>query len=396
MKQIEVDVVIVGGGIAGLWCLNRLVQQGYNAILFEKKALGGAQTCLSQGIIHGGAKYTLNGMLSGAASAIGNMPARWRHCLEGNGELDLRDTRLLSDAHYLWSNGSLSQRMTGFFASKAMRSRTQKVSGDDRPPIFRAPGFRGQVYRLDELVLDTPTLVRNLAAPHQDRIFQVDACDDTQFTPATADSPARLELRKYGVTLSAGQILLTAGEGYAALAKTFGLSQPEMQLRPLHMAMVSHEDGFDLFAHCIGASSKPLLTVTSHRSARGRHVWYLGGELAEGGVEQSPETVIERGKTLVQQLLPWISLKDPQWRTVHVNRAEPKQSGGVRPDTAFVERQGSVIVAWPTKLALTPDLADRVLETIEPASGRTGSPQDFEALQTASPCPITATAWEDM
>ena len=393
MKQIEVDVLIVGGGVAGLWCLNRLVQEGYNAILFEKRTLGGAQTCLSQGIIHGGAKYTLNGMLSGAASAIGDMPSRWRNCLQGTGDIDLRDTRLLSDAHYLWSNGSLSQRMTGFFASKAMRSRTQKVSTDERPAIFRAPGFRGQVYRLDELVLDTPSLVRNLSEPHQDRIFQIDAADDTTFHPETATAPARLELNRQGVTLMPKQVLLTAGEGYADLAKTFSLEEPEMQVRPLHMALVSHQDGFDLFAHCIGASAKPLLTVTTHRAASGRHVWYLGGELAESGVDMTPEEVIERGQSTLRQLLPWITLKDPRWRTVRVNRAEPKQSGGVRPDTAFVERRGSILVTWPTKLALSPNLADRVLEQLDPPSG---TRSDLSALQASQPVPVTATAWEDM
>ena len=50
------DIIIFGGGIAGLWLLNRLHNEGYQAILLETEALGGSQTIASQGIIHGGLK----------------------------------------------------------------------------------------------------------------------------------------------------------------------------------------------------------------------------------------------------------------------------------------------------------------------------------------------------
>ena len=36
-QQMTCDIAIIGGGVAGLWLLNRLVRKGYNAILFEKK-----------------------------------------------------------------------------------------------------------------------------------------------------------------------------------------------------------------------------------------------------------------------------------------------------------------------------------------------------------------------
>ena len=84
-QTITCDVAIIGGGIAGLWLLNRLVNDGYNALLFEQTALGGEQTVASQGMIHGGIKYTLSGTLSGASEAIADMPAHWQACMEGKG-----------------------------------------------------------------------------------------------------------------------------------------------------------------------------------------------------------------------------------------------------------------------------------------------------------------------
>ena len=76
--RYSTDIVILGGGIAGLWLLNRLYSEGYQPLLIETKALGSGQTLASQGIIHGGLKYALSGSLTGAANVIADMPRRWR------------------------------------------------------------------------------------------------------------------------------------------------------------------------------------------------------------------------------------------------------------------------------------------------------------------------------
>lgn len=54
MLSFDVDVVVLGGGIGGLWLLNRLRGRGYNAVLLETGELGGGQSVNSQGMIHGG------------------------------------------------------------------------------------------------------------------------------------------------------------------------------------------------------------------------------------------------------------------------------------------------------------------------------------------------------
>ena len=98
------DIVLFGGGIAGLWLLHRLRQTGYNAVLLEASKLGSEQTFLSQGIIHGGLKYSLSGSLSNAENNIARMPERWRACFRGQGEIDLSDSLISSARYYMWSN----------------------------------------------------------------------------------------------------------------------------------------------------------------------------------------------------------------------------------------------------------------------------------------------------
>ncbi|MBT6059135.1 MAG: FAD-dependent oxidoreductase, partial [Gammaproteobacteria bacterium] len=99
------DIAIFGGGIAGLWLLNRFQAAGYQAILLDTGGLGSGQTLASQGIIHGGLKYALSGSLSNSANTIAGMPQRWRQCLSGEDEVDLTDCRVLSENYYMWSDG---------------------------------------------------------------------------------------------------------------------------------------------------------------------------------------------------------------------------------------------------------------------------------------------------
>ena len=62
MKEKQVDIVILGGGVAGLWVLNALISEGYSVVLLEKQKLGQGQTICAQGIVHGGFKYVVPGI----------------------------------------------------------------------------------------------------------------------------------------------------------------------------------------------------------------------------------------------------------------------------------------------------------------------------------------------
>jgi glycerol-3-phosphate dehydrogenase len=61
---MQLDLLIVGGGAAGLWILDTLFWRGARAVLLENDCLGSGQTISAQGIIHGGLKYTLQGSLT--------------------------------------------------------------------------------------------------------------------------------------------------------------------------------------------------------------------------------------------------------------------------------------------------------------------------------------------
>ncbi|MET3456952.1 NAD(P)/FAD-dependent oxidoreductase [Pseudomonas kilonensis] len=385
---ISTDILIVGAGVAGLWLNARLRRQGFSTVLVESASLGGGQSVKSQGIIHGGAKYALHGALTGASEAIADMPRRWREALKGEGELDLSGVRMLSDAHYLWSPGTLAGNLTSFFASKAVRGRVDQVKGDQLPPALQDKRFKGKVYRLAELVVDVPSLIARLAELAGDSLLAGQRIEPLR------EAGELVGLKVDDREIRAQRIILSAGAGTADLLNALGLDKPAMQTRPLHMVLAKGPSLKPLYAHCLGGGPKPRVTVTTHPSADGQWVWYLGGDLAEGdAIAREPAEQIAVAQKELGQLLPWIDLSSAQWATLRVDRAEPLQSGLTRPDNAFLAEQDRLLVGWPTKLALAPDFADRVVNALQRDGIQPSHPAPLPDLPKP---PMGVPAWEQL
>src|SRR5205807_2344176 len=57
VMAIDLDVLIIGGGVQGLWLLNDLTQLGYTVFLITNRPLGVGQTMHSHVYIHHGYLY---------------------------------------------------------------------------------------------------------------------------------------------------------------------------------------------------------------------------------------------------------------------------------------------------------------------------------------------------
>jgi glycerol-3-phosphate dehydrogenase len=355
--MIETDIAIVGGGIAGLWLQTVISDAGYSSIVIEKDGLGAGQTLASQGMIHGGLKYSLQGTRSGASEAIADMPGVWRECLAGAKRPDLHQVKLLADRYFLFSDSALSGRLTAYLGAHAIMGGTRRLSPPDFPPPFDNNVFRGMLYELPDAVLDTVSLVTSLAEAQQGRLI----CG----TPTIIRSARGIrELELDTTSVRAQCYILAAGQGNEALIRE-GQFEVAMQTRPLHQVMVKGRLP-RLYAHGVSLKSldKPRLTITSHPCDDGDIVWYLGGALAESGVHLSEPEQIVHAQSELDTMLPFIDLSGCQWATLRVDRAEHYQPHGRRPDEPYCERQDNVVFCWPTKLTLVPMLANRVLALI--------------------------------
>jgi len=387
-----IDIAIIGGGIAGLWTLARLVKAGYQAILVEANQLGCMQSGASQGIIHGGTKYALTGKLTHSAQSIQKMPQRWKECLDGSGEVDLSGAKKLSDFQYLWSNNSLASKLTGFFASKVMTSRMKHLPIDNFVAPFNDVKFNGELYQLDEPVLDIQSVVDAIRQQYGEFIFQLDIDEITSENSQFQLKSSQLKSPQLINKLSAKTVILTAGSGNEKLLSSLNFDQPKMQRRPLFMPMLKAKSSIlpKIYAHCLGASALPKMTITAHDIATKTNneeiqsVWYLGGEIAEKGVGRSLENQVAEAKKELQKLMPWMDFSSCQWSALAIDRAEPKMPDGSRPVEPAVFQQNNVITAWPVKLAMVPIMVDKILLELEQVGIKKGDPAaNLDALTKA-------------
>ena len=373
----NVDVLLVGGGIAGLWTLQRVLAEGYSAVLVEGQALGAGQTLASQGMIHGGLKYALGGQLTGASEAIKDMPDRWRRCFEGDGEIDLPRELIKCDRYYMYADGGPLGRLRTFFAGRTLRGRIHPVADTETPPALSA--VAGNVYALNDFVVDTQALVTHLHGRLADHLYR----HELHAADCHWDGEWRVQLDDQA--LRARSIVSCAGAGAEPLLAASG-QDIAMQRRPLHQVLVHLPYALELYAHCLTGvrSAEPRLTLTTHPVSDGT-VLYLGGQIATQGTGRDTRAQIEQAKKELEVCCHWLDLSRARYATLRIDRAEPAQDSGVRPDHAFVGGAPHFLQAWPTKLTLTPDLADRILDRLPPPSGSATPRLGLPAVAVGTP-----------
>ncbi len=397
---MDMDVVIFGGGAAGLWLLDELTRRGTNAVLLEANALGTGQTVAAQGIIHGGLKYTLSGLLTKSATSIREMPAIWRECLDGQREPNLSAVRRRSNECYLWHTDSLSSRLGMLGAQFGLRVAPQSVSVNDRPEILR--GCPGTVARLPEQVISTVSLIEVLATRNRERLFKVDPAR-IEFECGTPGEVMSIRIGD-DFTLHPRAVVFTAGAGNSALRRSVELAGEAMQRRPLHMVMLRGERLPMFQGHCVDGA-KTRVTITSEIDSSGRTVWQVGGQIAEDGVVWDERMLLTCTRDELRAVLPNIDLSSVEWSTYRVDRAEGIVPGGKRPESVQIRREGNCLTAWPTKLALVPQLAAELCRQLDDAQFKSqisnlksqidsvGVPRDWPLPTVALPPWETATRW---
>lgn len=385
----DLDALVLGGGVAGLWILRELQARGRSAWLAETGALGRGQTAWSQGIVHGGMKYALDGTAGEAARAIAAMPERWRGFLSGRGSFRLDGVRVLSPHQYLWSDGGWLSGLATSAAAHVLAAAPRPVPDGELPEGLAPAAARGRVLRLEEPVLDTASLLAALAAGARGAAL---ACERVEFEGA---DPARRVVLVHGGTRVAVRprvLVLAAGAGNEGLCARLGVEGAPMQRRPLHQVLVRGRLP-RIHGHCLEAGMLPRLTVTAAEASGGEVAWNVGGKLAERGVGLDLAAQVAAARVELAAALPWVDLGGARISASVVDRAEPRREGGGRPDLPWVGGRPDVLVCWPTKLAFAPRLADEVAARVvaagpEPVGGR-GAPPGLP------PAAVQVPPWEE-
>lgn len=387
MSASRVDVVIIGGGVAGLWCRWRLARAGYSVSLIERSRLGDGQTAASQGILHRGVKYALSAEASRAAATAEASARVWDDAMSGKEGPDLSGVEIVAPSMLMWTDAGLISKLTGAIASKVLTSHVGPAEARDVPAFLEMKGR--SIYRVAETVINPVSALRCLVEAAPGPILNAEV---RSITPGAARTLVTTSRGNF----EAGAVVLCAGAGNELLLELLGKDPAAWtQHRDLHMVAASGAPG-KIFGHWVAAATdKPRLSITS-ASVGGVMHWYIGGDLAEKGVARTPDDQIEVAKSELRSCFHSLSLAGWNFRTIRISRAEGKDASGKRPDgpvVRSVDGTGAIAV-WPTKLVMAPAAAVEVLKlvrervaptgTIEPEVGRVCRP-DYALAPWQSP-----------
>ena len=391
----QIDALVIGGGIAGLWILSALRRAGRSAVLAEAADLGNGQSTCAQGIIHGGLKYALGGEVGQDARGVSEMPGIWTSEIQSADDPLLAGATILSPSAWLWRTDSLKSRIGMLGARMALKTPADAVPKERRPRLLMDTA--GSVLEVMEPILEVRSVLKALADRNAGFVVKVDGPEGVEMTSRGGRiDQAILKNAGHEIRLAPEHVILAAGSGNESLRTRLGLDPTRMQRRPLHMAMVRGPLP-EFHGHCVDGNRTRVTITSTARNAEGHATWQLGGDLAEKGVEQSPEELICTAARELRSILPALDQTGLQWSTYRVDRAEMAHGGRRFQDAAIIEDgDGHTLSCWPTKLALAPRLADLVINrvaSIHPATGLGNALQDLPAPETAPYPWETAATW---
>ncbi len=97
----------------------------------------------------------------------------------------------------------------------------------ERPGAFQHEQFKGQVYRLDEPVIDTASIVEALAEPVRDVILGVDKTSGIKLTEKQSGTYLiKLQAGNNSVSVETQRLVLAAGSGNADLLNQLKRESP--------------------------------------------------------------------------------------------------------------------------------------------------------------------------
>lgn len=332
-----VENLIIGGGISGLWLNALLVSRGRRSFVISQSTYN--QTKWSQGILHSGAKYGIFSYKNPLKKDLSVASQIWRNSLDGKGSVNLSNTQIVSTSHCLVSTKNLVKKII-FPVLKNIYDCDEKLNNS----LLDYNKNLGLV-TLNEMVLDVDSLVDNLLTyqcVYKGSVFKIDVKN-------------KKIILMDGTNISANKIFILSGKGAESIFENSEINI-RIQKRPLAMLRIFGDDLPPVFCHVIGYNKKPLASITSKDN-----YWYIGGDVAELGVNLDDENIFSNALSLLAEIFPTINFSNRCYDVIRVCRAEalhPSQSRPSRP--SIIDLSDDVCVGWPTKLTLAPVLAEQL------------------------------------
>ncbi len=374
--HLNLDVLILGGGIMGLWLAHELHEGNHRFALLERNELGGDQTCHSHVYLHQG--YIYNEL--GLAARLRSVTAKWKEWLRprphlvrsGVSYFGFRSPADYEDKRALWDDPALALQCQPIAKSEWPLALA--------PSTVRSSGVRVLV-STPEQSLDGHLLVKELAGEFPDSIFRIDGLDRIEVTPAGVVGIAR-NASCGDLRFRARYLILAGGAGnWPLIARFFpdefaGRACPQ-QIRKANMLVLRGKKsdlppvtgvfgsfgGLFIVSRELGSENAWL--VSDYRSP-------LAGEDGVGdsyGPTQWVPAVIEYLHDLAPAVMDRASKL--RWGIYEAPKAEGAADGKLPEEERITAVARGAWAVWPTKLTLAPQASEVLLRNMDLKRGAT-------------------------
>jgi glycine/D-amino acid oxidase-like deaminating enzyme len=365
--RVELDVLILGGGVQGLWLLTDLRNAGYTAALVDPNPIGGAQTLHSHGFIHFGHAYPH--VYSKSSGYFAKARSSW--------EKFLSDNRHVAGPPQPAFVGFLSLANALFWedAWQASGLRFEKLL--NLPTQFHNSALEC-VYTTPQRRISPALLVKHLATTQRPAIVHGRplSAKISQWGPQIKSVEVLVRTAKGDVGFCPRALVVAAGAGNDGLLLTLGLAnafseRPSTRTRRSFMLVVKSEARLPLPRLSLLVPDLWLFVVSQSLS-NGTVVWLVssGIDQPEGLLNSRPPEAARVVAGRLRFLLPSIFESD----SVQFASYEGLKSDVVIPHqteppivapTVCASPDLSVMLVSPTKLTLAPVASEMVLELID-------------------------------
>lgn len=385
-STVHVDVLFVGGGIAGLWLLNCVRQAGYSALLVESERIGAGQSGASQGFVVHRPRTGATVPTDKEAAELASVVGRWRELLAGRAVPDLSGVRVLSEHPLRWT---LPEQPGRSLLDRLLRRSpplpdAAAETGFDIPGVLRHPMRRGSLSTQEGFIVDNRSLLGALLDPVRDALVH------TQGAAVMARDGGfnlRIEERE-PVVVRARRTVYTTGVGANLLGSV------SLQVWHQQMVMIRGEGlADDLYINAVNEAGRRLFNISSHRDLTGRPVWYYGGAMVESGEQVDAARQIRNCRRDLGAHFPWLALSGLEFAAHRVDRAAVRMRNGLAllPQLRVEDQR---VVAWPTNLSTMPLLGDRMLAMLR-REGIEPRPADLHLLADWPQPALAPAPWDE-
>lgn len=397
-------MLIIGGGVVGLWLLRDAIDSGLSAILIERSELGARQSGHSHAYIHQGHLYADRADL---AEDLRDVFDTWSDFL---GQHD--DVKIAEGSFFGFEDPLMQEHRQAFWGSTNLPF---EAAGSSRPlPDALLGGVVVSGLWSPEVMVNGSALLNALADGLQDYMMRTAAHDkqriqfhsDGGFVTAASipGQNGRIVVRPRVVVLAAGE----ENENLAIRAGAQRTTRGLQQIRKAHMLVV--RGSADELPPLAGVFPDVGPLFIASRKVDRDVIWLISDGRSEQMSSYSDHSRsdarwwVPRILEKIFQISPTCSAarEELQWGVYEAPKSErTAESSDGLPHEDAIEMYGleNVFAAWPTKLTLAPAVSQRLLPILHQqvtTYGSAGTPLALSSAWKSSRMPpsVAPERWE--